>query len=114
MSSRGVWLRFLCHQSRGCVDKLGARETSKRFWSAARVSAAAARQELNGVAASFREALSSELQSAALAVTAGAAGSAEWSLPYVIHWCRGKGKTHVVANRALKMLPVFEWKAACG
>ena len=28
--------------------------------------------------------------------------------------CRGKGKTHVVANRALKMLPAFEWKAACG
>ena len=29
MSSRGMWLRFLCHRSRSCIDKLLFRETCK-------------------------------------------------------------------------------------
>ena len=114
MSSRGIWQKYLCHRSRSYIDKLCVRGDLQEIVSAAHVSAAPARQELDGVAASFRDALSKELQSASQAVSASTAGGAEWSLPFVILSGRGKGWTQVVANRALKMLPVFEWKADCG
>ena len=104
MSSRGI-----CGRRISVID-LGAVSTSCLFERPERESVAA-RQELDGVAASFREALSSELYSASEAVSASAAGGDEWSF---VHLGRGNGKTHVVANRALKMLPVFEWKATCG
>ena len=58
--------------------------------SAARVSAAAARQEFHGMTASFREALSSELQSAAQASLGSTAGGAGWFLPFVIHLGRSR------------------------
>ena len=90
MSSRGMWQKYLCHRSRNCIDKLCVRETCKR------------KCRQRAVAASFRMALSSELQSAPQAVSASAAGGAGWSLPSVNQMGRGKGQTHVVANRALK------------
>ena len=68
MSWRDMWLRYLCHRSRSCIDKLFLQETCKRSCQRR---------------------------------------ACQRPLP-VKNW------TGLLANGALKMLPVYEWKAACG
>ena len=59
----------------------------------------------------FRDSFLDEVRAAAASGDRPRQAPAE-SAPYVLK-CGG-GKVHIVANRAVNVLPVFEWRSRCG
>ena len=71
----------------------------------------AAQRELVNMRAVFRDSFLEEVRASA-AVGESHRVAPSVSPPYVLK-CGG-GKVHIVANRAVNVLPVFEWRSLCG
>ena len=94
-----LWQKYLCHRSRSCGRQAVCSRDLQEMVSAAR-------QELDAVAASFREALSSELQSASQAVL----GQRGWKRTSglclsLFTWAEVMVRRMLSRNRALKNAP---------